>query len=326
MSDKIKQLIKELENKEGIANKLDHYRDQYFIKCDQDSDRLAEVLDCDTFITALKLPVEIYNKFFNPYQLSDNSKQDYYLWWMDFIAEYAPKYFPEYKRNIDELKKLRSPKKLLSDELKSIEEFEKKVEELYKKGQISFEKPSQKKYFEEQIYLKLSHDYYQTNSPMELEHQYKEIARIKAKYILAKEYLKTNLTNIKDNNKAKSLETPIIPTYYPNIYADLKKFFPKSEHAKLSSLLKGGYIEDKIHFKGQMKTIGSYFYNYKLRNWLNIDSGTKVAQWIKQNFKYVHNNYYKDFSVDKLQRWITGSKKDDSIIPPSINTNKPDQF
>ena len=182
MSDTIKQLIKELKNIEGIDNKLEYYKNQYYLRYSQEGEKLAGVLQEETFITSLKLPETIYNEFFNPYRLNEEEKGAYYLWWMDFVAEYDSHFFPEYKRKIDELRNLNSPEKLLSKELNKIKEFEESVDRLYETGYISFEKPLLPgKYFEEQIYLKLSHDYYRVLPSRELAHHLKDIANVKAK-------------------------------------------------------------------------------------------------------------------------------------------------
>lgn len=319
MSDTIKQLIKELKDIEGIDNKLDYYKNEYYLKYSQDGEKLAKVLQCEKFITPLKLPEAVYNAYFNPYRLNEEEKGAYYLWWVDFIAEYDSHYFPKYKRQIDELRRLKDPEKILDKEKEKIKEFEESVDRLYESGYISFENPLlPEKYFEEQIYLKLSQDYYRVHPSRELAHHLKDIADVKAKYILKKDYLKRYKSQ-KTNSQANILESPINQIYFSIIYGDLKSYFPKEEHSSLQSLLKKGNIESKLHFKGQMKVLGSYFHNYKVKGWLEIDSGRKIAEWIKQNFKYLHNSEYRDFSTGKLQRWITGSEKDKNFIPPSIN-------
>lgn len=204
MSNTIKQLIKELKDIEGIDNELEYYKNQYYLKYSQDGEKLAEVLQCETFITSLKLPEAVYNEFFNPSLLNEEEKGAYYLWWMDFVAEYDTHFFPEYKRKIDELRNLKSPGKLLSKELEKIEAFEESVDRLYETGYISFEKPLLPgKYFEEQNYLKLSHDYYRIHPSRELAHHLKDIADVKAKYILTKDYIlnQSGIGDLKQDQK-----------------------------------------------------------------------------------------------------------------------------
>ena len=51
MSDKIKKLIKELEKIEGISNKLEYYKTNYYLEYNQDVNELAKALSCDRFRT-----------------------------------------------------------------------------------------------------------------------------------------------------------------------------------------------------------------------------------------------------------------------------------
>ncbi|MFO8132836.1 MAG: hypothetical protein R6U10_02720, partial [Thermoplasmatota archaeon] len=90
-------------------------------------------------------------------------------------------------------------------EIKKIETFERRVDDLYEQGKISFEDTPKEPYFDEQIYLKVSQDYYKNKGFnkgfIELEYLHEDIARVKAEYILTKDYLRSLLPKPPEKSK-----------------------------------------------------------------------------------------------------------------------------
>ena len=106
---------------------------------------------------------------------------------------------------------------------------------MYESDYISFEMPLKRNYSEEQIYLKLAHDYYRINPSRELEDHFNKIADVKAKYILAKEYLNKLIPT--DNTDTAKKGKNIIPQFKDLLHSD--------EPKEVTKVLKSQYNDKK---------------------------------------------------------------------------------
>jgi hypothetical protein len=98
MNDKLKSLYQELEKIEEVANQLEYFKNEYFLKYNQDVGQLAELFNCEKFTTALKVPGEIYKIYFHEFRILDdaneNEKFQYYNWWLEFNTRCDKRFFP----------------------------------------------------------------------------------------------------------------------------------------------------------------------------------------------------------------------------------------
>ena len=195
MSNKIKELSQTLDGIEGIVNRLEYYKENYYLKYERDPQKLMEIFECSELTTTLKVPIEIYHRFFEPSGLSESDQVAFFNWWVDFLAEYSRFCFPAYKKEIDNIARVRSSKKYLQKELNKIEAFERRVDELYDEGKISFGDTPSGPYADELIYLKLTQGYYEFKDIEEFEYKVQDAAKVKAKYLLSKDYINSLLSD-----------------------------------------------------------------------------------------------------------------------------------